>query len=390
MFIVLFLLFQVIMVQSCNFDKGQFYHVLEVGHDGTYNTPGRYCSDMGGSEVPREWCMDVLTDNGRFSNDWSTPPPPRFQYISATISSIVEVYRLKYSREAAGHVTLMDRRHAEPIMVNGFPQAAQYEFCSQYNFTTGEATGCMTGQDLKQFSRQANTPMARPRGCSYNREGGQGEHGPTGSVIWRNATMTEGVADNPSPGGMNFGKCGSVRADEVAPTGWGLFYWEGKYTTITNEYGGEEEFYQYYGGMQRPTDTIDTKDVCICNRPGEDVPRCISDCPLKDHPDPEKYYGRCHPGKQFDSCECEFCINGPAPSPYWNQCKREGCMDSSAMNYKSSANVDDGSCIPVKVGCMFPVFENYDPEANSNDMSLCGEMLCHKLSDLAVDWQCCV
>ncbi len=386
MFIVLFLLFQVIMVQSCNFDKGQFYHVLEVGHDGTYNTPGRYCSDMGGSEVPREWCMDVLTDNGRLSNDWSTPPAPYFEYILATDTSIIESYRLKFSREAAGHVTEMRRYHVDPVLVNGFPTIGTFEKCLGYNFTTGETDRCSTIPNSKSINGQANTPMARPRGCSYNREGGQGEHGMTGSVIWRNATMTAGVADNPSPGGMNFGACGSVRADQVAPYGWGIFSEGYCLTESCNANGG----FHYYGGFQYGGYTIDTKDVCICNRPGEDVPRCISDCPLKDHPDPEKYYGRCHPGKNFDSCECEYCINGKAPYPYYNQCKREGCTDSSAINYDPSVNSNDGSCIAVKVGCMFPVFENYDPEANSNDMSLCGEMLCHKLSDLAVDWQCCV
>ena len=44
-----------------------------------------------------------------------------------------------------------------------------------------------------------------------------------------------------------------------------------------------------------------------------------------------------------------------------------GCTDSTAFNYDSLANTNDGSCIPVIYGCMNPLSFNYNPLANTPD-----------------------
>tara|TARA_R100000697_G_scaffold33716_2_gene45309 strand:- start:76079 stop:77920 length:1842 start_codon:yes stop_codon:yes gene_type:complete len=44
-----------------------------------------------------------------------------------------------------------------------------------------------------------------------------------------------------------------------------------------------------------------------------------------------------------------------------------GCIDSTAFNYDSLANIDNGGCIPVVLGCMQPLAFNYDPLANTPD-----------------------
>jgi len=44
-----------------------------------------------------------------------------------------------------------------------------------------------------------------------------------------------------------------------------------------------------------------------------------------------------------------------------------GCTDSTAFNYDSLANVDNGGCIPVVLGCMQPLAFNYSPLANTPD-----------------------
>ncbi|MBK7956899.1 MAG: S8 family serine peptidase [Bacteroidetes bacterium] len=41
-----------------------------------------------------------------------------------------------------------------------------------------------------------------------------------------------------------------------------------------------------------------------------------------------------------------------------------GCMDTGSFNYKSNANIDDGSCIPKVYGCMDTGSINYNPKAN--------------------------
>ena len=44
-----------------------------------------------------------------------------------------------------------------------------------------------------------------------------------------------------------------------------------------------------------------------------------------------------------------------------------GCTDSLAFNYDSNANVDNGGCVPVIIGCMQPLAFNYNPNANTSD-----------------------
>lgn len=47
-----------------------------------------------------------------------------------------------------------------------------------------------------------------------------------------------------------------------------------------------------------------------------------------------------------------------------------GCMDSTAFNYDPTANVDDGSCIPIIFGCLDSSASNYNPMANTADSCL--------------------
>ena len=46
-----------------------------------------------------------------------------------------------------------------------------------------------------------------------------------------------------------------------------------------------------------------------------------------------------------------------------------GCTDPSSFNYDSTANTDDGSCVPYSYGCIDDSACNYDTTANSSDGS---------------------
>jgi len=46
-----------------------------------------------------------------------------------------------------------------------------------------------------------------------------------------------------------------------------------------------------------------------------------------------------------------------------------GCTDSTAFNYDSIANLDNGGCVPVILGCMQPLAFNYNINANIDDGS---------------------
>ena len=44
-----------------------------------------------------------------------------------------------------------------------------------------------------------------------------------------------------------------------------------------------------------------------------------------------------------------------------------GCTDTASFNYDSTANVDNGGCVPVVIGCMESLALNYNPLANTPD-----------------------
>jgi hypothetical protein len=50
-----------------------------------------------------------------------------------------------------------------------------------------------------------------------------------------------------------------------------------------------------------------------------------------------------------------------------------GCKNPLSINYNPNASYDDGSCQPVKVGCMLSPIDviNHDPNANVNDLNAC-------------------
>ena len=44
-----------------------------------------------------------------------------------------------------------------------------------------------------------------------------------------------------------------------------------------------------------------------------------------------------------------------------------GCMDSTAVNFDSLSNIDNGGCVPIILGCMNPLAFNYNALANTPD-----------------------
>lgn len=64
----------------------------------------------------------------------------------------------------------------------------------------------------------------------------------------------------------------------------------------------------------------------------------------------------CNDGTLSKTCTCT------PPAVY-------GCTDSSASNYNSSANQDNGTCLYNILGCTDISAENYNPNANQDDGS---------------------
>ncbi len=61
-----------------------------------------------------------------------------------------------------------------------------------------------------------------------------------------------------------------------------------------------------------------------------------------------------------------------------------GCMDSIAFNYDSTANVDNGGCLPVVMGCMDAFAFNYNSNANTPDT--CIQIIYGCMSNIAFNY----
>ena len=69
--------------------------------------------------------------------------------------------------------------------------------------------------------------------------------------------------------------------------------------------------------------------------------------------------GNCLP--EFDANENGICDPEEVP----------GCMDENAVNFNPEANVDNGTCLIINVGCGNPAACNYDPLVTVNAAGLC-------------------
>ena len=61
-----------------------------------------------------------------------------------------------------------------------------------------------------------------------------------------------------------------------------------------------------------------------------------------------------------------------------------GCTDSLSFNYDSTANIDNGGCVPVVTGCMQPLAFNYNPNANTPDTCIAIVYGC--MSSIAINY----
>ena len=61
-----------------------------------------------------------------------------------------------------------------------------------------------------------------------------------------------------------------------------------------------------------------------------------------------------------------------------------GCIDPMAFNYDSTANIDNGGCIPVVEGCMQPLAFNYNAQANTPDSCIAVVYGC--MSSIAINY----
>jgi hypothetical protein len=60
---------------------------------------------------------------------------------------------------------------------------------------------------------------------------------------------------------------------------------------------------------------------------------------------------------------CAGCINDANNNQVCDELEEEGCTDPTATNFDPSADLDDGSCITVVLGCMLPWAPYYDATA---------------------------
>ena len=61
-----------------------------------------------------------------------------------------------------------------------------------------------------------------------------------------------------------------------------------------------------------------------------------------------------------------------------------GCIDPTAFNYDTTANINNGGCIPVVLGCMQPLAFNYNPQANTPDTCIAVVYGC--MSSIAINY----
>ena len=61
-----------------------------------------------------------------------------------------------------------------------------------------------------------------------------------------------------------------------------------------------------------------------------------------------------------------------------------GCTDTTAFNYDTLANIDNGGCVPKIFGCMQPLAFNYNPNANTEDTCIAIVYGC--MSQLAINY----
>ena len=56
-------------------------------------------------------------------------------------------------------------------------------------------------------------------------------------------------------------------------------------------------------------------------------------------------------GVDYDPAQEMIVMPGDPGDPNWNS-SCSGCTDATAFNYDSTAIIDDGSCVPIQLGCL--------------------------------------